>query len=612
MKTVYRILLALFCTIVLSLPQVTAEHLASAQEPEQIPSCDEKESQPSTEEKHPIEKSSRRAKTLRKKRGALTDKSNLSVIPTNETPSAVETEDTHSDTLTQDISVTGEHPLIVEETEIFPILSTAEQTTKIITEEQPISVEGSDPHLPAMDNGQFPLMEEENTHSSSDVPEKMGRQEEAARHAAKKEEKHILDIWHSDPTHEVILAIIVTLIAAKAGELIVRKIKLPGVVGNLLIGMVLGNICVFTGWDFFNFLRTMPFLKMISYFGTLILLFTAGLRTDIRALLKAGVSSFLVCIGGIIVPAWLGLVVGYFLLPDVSIGVKVLLAIILCNTGMGLLMEILRELKAMNTTEGRILIGAAVLTEIIVILTFGLVSGFVVRGVASVPHILVSVGIAISFLLIVLITILKYGERFGNFLTKRVTEGLNIPIVIILSLILAFIFGSMGLHTVIGAFVAGLFLRNVKIRYADDSEHKNVERVIHPFYAVLVPILFVRVGAQVELESFLNMSAIFLGLAITGAAVAGKIFCGVCPFDKGINRLAIGIGMAMKLEGTLILSGICRDMGILDDTVFSSIIMVIVLTSTICPSFLKLVLTKKITRSKSMHTYTGKKEFVTI
>ena len=158
MKTVYRILLALFCTIVLSLPQVTAEHLASAQEPEQIPSCDEKESQPSTEEKHPIEKSSRRAKTLRKKRGALTDKSNLSVIPTNETPSAVETEDTHSDTLTQDISVTGEHPLIVEETEIFPILSTAEQTTKIITEEQPISVEGSDPHLPAMDNGQFPLM----------------------------------------------------------------------------------------------------------------------------------------------------------------------------------------------------------------------------------------------------------------------------------------------------------------------------------------------------------------------------------------------------------------------------------------------------------------------
>lgn len=111
------------------------------------------------------------------------------------------------------------------------------------------------------------------------------------------------------------------------------------------------------------------------------------------------------------------------MLPEVSIGVKVLLAIILCNTGMGLLMVVLRELKAPNTTKGRILIGAAVLTEIIIILTFGLVSGFVVRGVASVPHILVNIGIVISFLVVVFLVILKYSERFGNFLTKKGDGG---------------------------------------------------------------------------------------------------------------------------------------------------------------------------------------------
>ncbi|MFN3532579.1 MAG: cation:proton antiporter, partial [Candidatus Brocadia sp.] len=564
--------------------------------------------QPSRGQKLSIEKSSRRAKTIRKKRGSLTDKASQSVVPMDEIPSAVEKGDTHSNALAQDLSATDEHPLIAEEKEIFPILSTSKQPISIPTEEPSISADDSASQLSTTDNEQLSLTQEANTPLPSNALERKYHQEEAAKQAAKKAEKHILNIWHSDPTHDVILAIIVTLIAAKAGELIVRKIKLPGVVGNMLIGMVLGNICVFTGWDFFNFLRTMPFLKMISYFGTLVLLFTAGLHTDIRALLKVGVSSFLVCIGGIIVPAWLGLVVGYFLLPDVSIGVKVLLAIILCNTGMGLLTAVLRELKALNTPEGRILIGAAVLTEIIVILTFGLVSGFVVRGIASVPHILVNVGIVISFVVIVFLVILKYSERFGNFLTKRVTEGLNLPIVIILSLILAFIFGSMGLHTVIGAFVAGLFLRNVKIRYSDDTDHKNVDRVIHPFYAVLVPILFVRVGAQVELESFLNMSAIFFGLVITGAAVVGKMFCGVYLAEKSINRLAIGIGMTMKLEGTLILSGICRDMGILNATVFSSIIMVIVLTSTICPSLLKLSLTKKFIHSKGMNTYTEKKE----
>ena len=78
---------------------------------------------------------------------------------------------------------------------------------------------------------------------------------------------------------------------------------------------------------------------------------------------------------------------------------------------------------------------------------------------------------------------------------------------------------------------------------------------------LLVPILFVRVGAQVELESFLNLNAVLLGLAITGAAVIGKMFCSVCLIEKGINRLAIGIGMATKMEGTLIMTGIAWGYG---------------------------------------------------
>ncbi|MCF6154933.1 MAG: cation:proton antiporter [Candidatus Brocadia sp.] len=420
-------------------------------------------------------------------------------------------------------------------------------------------------------------------------PEKGISSPEPAAETGKEAEdsKPAWDIWHHDPTHGVILAIAITLIAAKIAEWIARMLRLPAVVGNLIIGMLLGNIFTFTGWDFFHFLRTMPFLKMVSYFGTLLLLFTAGLHTDIRALLKVGASSFLVAIGGIIVPAWLGLIVGHFLLPDASTGTKLLIAILLCNTGMGLLMAVLGELKIINTPEGRILTGAAVITEIIVILTFGLISGFVVRGGTSVPHILVTIGIAISFLAIILVIILRYGEGFGNFLTKRVTEGLNIPIVVISALLLAFMSGSIGLHTVIGAFVAGLLLRNVKLNDSHYMEYGAIERIIRPYYTILVPILFVRVGAQVELESFLNLNAVLLGLAITGAAIIGKMFCSVCPIERRINRTIIGIGMAMKLEGTLILAGIGRDIGILDDVVFSSVIMVIVFTSVLCPSFLK-------------------------
>ncbi|MBE7545907.1 MAG: cation:proton antiporter [Planctomycetia bacterium] len=404
---------------------------------------------------------------------------------------------------------------------------------------------------------------------------------------------HVWEIWHKDPTHAVILAIAIILIAAKIAEWLARRLRLPGVVGKLIIGMILGNVITFTGWDFFDFLRTMPFVKMISYFGTLILLFTAGLNTDLRALLRVGTSSLLVCLGGIIAPAGLGLMVGHFLLPDISSGTKLLLAIVLCNSSTGLLLAVLSELKAINTLEGRVIAGATILTDIIVILTFGVVSGFVVKGGGSLVGMSLSFGIAITSLIISLIVIVKYGDKFGNFLTKRLTEGLNIPIVVILSLLLAFMFGSVGLHTVIGAFVAGLFLRNVKLWNSDDGEHRNVESFIRPFYMLLVPILFVRVGAQVELGSFFNLNALLLGLAITGAAVIGKMFCSVCPIEKGINRLAIGIGMATKMEGTLILAGLGRDMGTLSDTVFSSVIMAIVFTSIICPSLLRNILLKK-------------------
>ncbi len=422
---------------------------------------------------------------------------------------------------------------------------------------------------------------------------KTGPQKPVREITEKEETSSTWKIWPADPTQSIILAVAFVLIVAKIGGWIARMIGLPRVVGKLIMGLVLGNFYLITGPDYFDFLKTMPFLKMLSYFGTLLLLLTAGLHTDLRAIMRVGVSSVLVCFGGMAVPAGLGIIVSNFLLPDISNGSKVLLSIVLCSTSAGLLFAILNELKIMNTQEGRVIVGATILTEIIVILSFGVVSGIVVEGGVSLFGIAVSFGIAFLFLITAVIIIFKYGEKFGNFLTKKLTEGLNIPIIVILSLLMAFMFGSVGLHTVIGAFIAGLFLRNVKLRNSEDKEHRNVESFIKPFYVLLVPILFVRVGALVDVESFLNPDAILLGLAITCAALIGKLFCGLCPIEKGTKRLVVGFGMAMKLEGTLILAGIGSDAGIFNDTVFSSLIMAIVFTSTVCPFLMKRFLYRK-------------------
>ncbi len=482
----------------------------------------------------------------------------------------------------QDETIAGGEfpPTEAKGTQTLAVEDTSRQTTD---ESRSTFTPAEEPSFPAVKGGQDVRIEAakepEKEMSSPESPTETGKESEDLGPS--------WEIWHTNPTLSVIIAVAITLIAAKTGGWLASLVTLPEVVGQLIVGIILGNFFFITGSEFFDFLTTMPFLKMISYFGTLLLLLTAGLHTDIRALLRVGASSFLVSLGGIIAPAGLGLIVGHFFLSDSAFSSKLLLAIIICNTSTGLLFAILTELKAMNTIEGRIITGATLLTEIIVILTFGIASGIATKGEVSVTNLLVTTGIAFSFLVVVLIIALKYGERFGNFLTSRAAEGLKISIVITVSLLFAFISGSIGLHGVIGAFAAGLLLRNVKFKDSDDKEYSTVERVIRPYYMVLVPILFVRVGAQVDLKSILNMEAALLGLAITGAAVVGKLFCSVCPIGKGINRMAIGIGMAMKLEGTLILSGIGSDIGVLNDVVFSSIIMVIVFTAVTCPSLLK-------------------------
>lgn len=415
------------------------------------------------------------------------------------------------------------------------------------------------------------------------------------------------EIWQTDPFEYALLAVAITLIAAKVGGEVARLLRVPGIVGKLIIGMLLGNLYFLTGWNFFIFLRVMPLLEYLSYFGALILLLSVGLHTDLRVLLRVGVSSVLVCLGGIIAPAGLGFLVVHLLLPDTPMGSKLILAIILCSTSMGLLLATLHELKAINTPEGKVLTGAVILTDVIVILTFGILSGVVAGGGIPIHGVAATIGIVLAFLAVIVVPNLIYAERLENFLTRKVPEGLKISIAAILCLLLAFLAGSIGLIAIIGAFAAGLFLRHMKLIDSDGREY-SVEWLIKPAYMLLVPIFFVWVGALVDWKSLLNLEAVILGLAITGAAFLGKLFCAVCPIEPGINRIAIGVGMAIKLEGVLILSGIGTKMGIVDEVVFSSLVMVVILTSTICPSILKLLLSKKkvlIPKTSPVHSERG-------
>lgn len=401
--------------------------------------------------------------------------------------------------------------------------------------------------------------------------------------------KPLWKICHADPANHFLLAIAIVLLAAKLGEVAARRLGDPGITGELLVGVLLGNVWLFSGWRFFDFLREMHFLEILGELGAVVLLLMIGLHTDLRAMLKTGLSSFLVATGGALAPAGLGFLVAHFMLPGITLPAKLFLAVALCATSMAVKVRVLAELKMVNTVEGRIIIGAALVDDIIALMLLGVASGIALSGTISYIGLGITGGISILFLFVVAILSLKFHQAFGNFVTKRVPQSLRLGIVAAICLGLAFLAEFIGLHAIIGAFGAGLLLQKVKLEDLAGNEC-GLDWFVNVAYVVLVPIFFVLVGSKVSLESFFNLHAVLVGLAISGAAILGKMFCSVCVVERGVNRLAIGVAMIPRLEMGLVVATVGKSIGVLDDFLYSSIIVMVVITSIGGPNFLRMVL----------------------
>ncbi len=390
-------------------------------------------------------------------------------------------------------------------------------------------------------------------------------------------------------TLNILLAVATILLAAKTGETIAKRLGDPGITGELVMGMFLGNFWLVSGWKFFDFLREMPLLRIFEELGAIVLLVKVGLHTDLRALMRVGLSSFLVAVGGVFAPLVLGFLVGVLLIPETPIATKLFLAVSLCATSMAVKLRVLDELKMLETTEGRIIIGAAMADDVITLMLLGMVSGIAISGEVSFGDLMAIFVVSILFFFAVGVVGLKYNLAFGEFVTRRLAEGLKIPVIVIVCLGLALLAVSVGLSTALGAFLAGLLLQNVRLRDFEFKEH-GIEWFVGIAGWILIPMFFVKVGAEVHIESFFDMKIVLVGLGITVAAILGKLFCSVCVVEKGVNRLAIGVAMIPRLEVGLITATIGKSTGVLSDALYSSIVVMVVLTSLASPSLLKQIL----------------------
>ncbi len=443
-------------------------------------------------------------------------------------------------------------------------------------------------------------------------------------------------VSHSDPIAPVILGVTGILFVALIGRFSARKLGFPSVLGELLMGIVVGNLAYYLSFDLIIVLREGPAIfetmanllqgeelemaylnavgvegtrhildilrgphgneimqvahtvVVFSRYGVIFLLFLVGLDTSIDEMRKVGPDSGRVAIVGVLLPFLLGLLAAVFLIDDVRFHTSLFLAATLVATSVGISATVLQELNMQQSETARIILGAAVFDDVLGLVMLAIVSGIVVTGSVDLLNIAMIVVMASLFLL----AAVYLGPFFLRFIV-RLFRRLDIIeakmfVSYLFVMVLAWMANLSGLATIIGAFTAGLILHDA---YFDSWNNDRkcpicIKDLIMPLEVILVPIFFVLMGIQVKLETFLQPDVLLLAAGLLVAAIVGKVVAGFGAFG-GSNRWAIGVGMMPRGEVGLIFAAIGKSLGVLDDALFSAVVLMVVVTTLLSPPLLK-------------------------
>ncbi len=414
------------------------------------------------------------------------------------------------------------------------------------------------------------------------------------------------------------LWIAVILLAAKISGL-VERFGQPSVLGELLIGVVIGNLVLF-GITIFEPIKTDSIIAFLAELGVVILLFQIGLESNLSEMRKVGARAGLVAIVGVVVPFIAGAyLIGPLILPGLSSNAYLFLGAALTATSVGITARVFKDLGKLKSSEARIVLGAAVIDDVLGLIILAVLSALVVTGAVSVGIISIIVAKAVLFLVGAIVIGQLLAPQIGRFFAKIQTgSGMKFTIVIAFGLIFAYLAQVIGLAPIIGAFAAGLVLDPVHFRFFKDPEiidevraalsklkvkaeskimarlryhaNRHIEELIEPIGLFLVPIFFVYTGINVDLTTLLNPSVLIAGLVITVVAFIGKMASGLVAGK--VNKLIVGIAMAPRGEVGLIFATIGKQLGVVSNEVFSVIIIMVILTTLLTPPVLATLIKK--------------------
>ncbi|HEX7788713.1 MAG TPA: cation:proton antiporter [Methylomirabilota bacterium] len=395
-----------------------------------------------------------------------------------------------------------------------------------------------------------------------------------------------------------LFAVALLVTSAKVAGLVAERWGQPAVLGELVVGVGLGNVVpLIVARQGGELLEADPTLHFLAEVGVLLLLFEVGLESDLRDLVRAGPSALLVAVCGVVAPVALGWGVTAWLLPESPLLVHLFIGATLAATSVGITARVLRDLGAVQSREGQTILGAAVIDDVLGLVVLAVIAGAISAAAGQGPPVSAA-GVALIVLRAVLFLVAS--AAIGHVLSGplvRLLARLGHPELLLVvgvsvCFTLAFVAETMGLASIVGAFAAGIVIDP----YGDGARTRagtaTLGELLHPIAAVFVPLFFVLMGVRVDLASLAAPSSLWLGGALVVVAIAGKFACALGVVDRRVDRLTVAIGMVPRGEVGLIFAGIGTALvldgqPVLSEAVFAAVVMMVLVTTLVAPPGLR-------------------------
>ena len=388
-------------------------------------------------------------------------------------------------------------------------------------------------------------------------------------------------------THDFFISLAAILIAARVFAELAMRWQMPSVIGELFAGVLLGP-------SLFGWIEPVEAIKLLAEIGIILLLFEVGLGTDVKRLVKSGGKSVLIALSGFFLPLLLGFIVAR-LVFDLSLLVSLFIGGTITATSIGITVRVLSDLKRQQSHEGHIVLGAAVIDDVLGVVLLALLYEFSIGGGIS----FVNAGKVLLFISAFFV-LAPVAARLISAVIKHFDDVSEIPgllptMIVSLVLFFAWLAHALGSPELLGGFAAGLALSRrffMPFGFALKSDERFAQRIEHqmkPIIYLFTPIFFVYVGLSLNLRVIDWSSAFIWGISasIFIVAIVGKLFGAFLLKEPLLKRWIIGVAMIPRGEVGLIFAELGRISGIFNNEIHAAMVIVIALTTLIPPVVIK-------------------------